>query len=114
MVGYDYIDAGFQFRAKAERVPIGVRLQLEPSISTVTGFVRETPITEESTVQVDAIVRDGEWIIITGPSVEQASSDYSGIPGLPTKLGKESQLDDKATLLVMVQARRIFGSQPEE
>ncbi len=112
-VGFDYIQAGFEFEAKAERVPVGVRLQLEPSISTVVGFIAEAPITEESTVVVDVIVEDGQWVIITGLSVDQASSDRDSIPGLEKLIGNETMIDDRSTLLVMVQAKRIFGASYE-
>ena len=90
MVGYDYIEAGFSLEAAAERVPVGVRLNLKPTISSVTGFVGEAPITEESSVQVDAIVQDGQWIIITGLSTQQASSDHKGVPGLKKIFGTQS------------------------
>ncbi len=107
-VGYDYIDAGFNLTVAAERVPVGVRLELEPSISTVTGFVGDAPITEQSSVQSEIAVTDGEWIIITGLATEQASSGHKGIPGFKRLLGHESNNSDRTSLLVLVQARRTF------
>ncbi|MBL4882949.1 MAG: hypothetical protein JKY95_00250 [Planctomycetaceae bacterium] len=112
-VGYDYVDAGFSLKVAAERVPAGVRLKLEPSISNVVGFVQDAPITEQSSVVADVIMRDGEWVIITGLSTEQTSSDYKGIPGMKRSFGTESRLMDKSSLLVMVQARRIFGTESD-
>ncbi len=58
ITGYDYIDAGFRLQAEAKRVPGGARLTLKPTISSVVGFVREAPITQESSVEVQAII---EW-----------------------------------------------------
>lgn len=112
VVGYDYINAGFNLKASAERVPVGVRLNLEPSISNVVGFVRDAPITEESSVRADVILENNEWVIITGLSTEQTSSDHKGIPGLSKNFGTENRISDKSSLLIMVQAQRIFGRDP--
>lgn len=109
-VGYDFINAGFQLDVRAQRVPVGVRLLLEPSISSVTGFVGDAPITEESSVVSDVVVHDGQWVIISGLSSEQMSADQKSIPFFLKVLGHESKVADKSSLLVLVQARRTFGS----
>ncbi len=110
VVGFDYIEAGFRLDVTAERVPVGVRLQLEPSISAVTGFVADAPITEESSVKSDVVVRDGQWVIITGLASEQMSSSKDSVPLLKDLLGHESRVSDMTSLIVLVQAVRTFGT----
>jgi type II secretory pathway component GspD/PulD (secretin) len=110
VVGYEYIEAGFRLDVTAERVPVGVRLQLEPSISAVTGFVADAPITEESSVKSDVVVQDGQWVIITGLASEQMSSSTKSTPFLKELLGHQSRVSDMTSLLVLVQASRTFGT----
>ena len=110
VVGYEYIEAGFRLDVTAERVPVGVRLQLEPSISAVTGFVADAPITEESSVKSDVVVQDGQWVIITGLASEQMSSSTESVPFLKELLGHESRVSDMTSLIVLVQATRTFGT----
>ena len=110
--GFDYINAGFELSATARRVPGGVRLALTPKISSVIGFVREAPITQESLVEVQLVVQDGDWIIISGLDTSQASKDEQVLPGLPSPIfGATTDTTDESTLLVLVQARRVFSAE---
>lgn len=109
--GYDYIDAGFTLDALAHRTPEGIRLDLTPSISSVTAFVGDAPITTESTVRVSALLRSSEWIIISGLETARESNDRTGLPGLPPPIfGKDDSSSENAKLLVLVQAQRIRAS----
>ena len=110
--GFDYINAGFELTATAKRVPGGVRLSLTPKISSVVGFVREAPITQESLVDVQLVVQDGDWIIISGLDTTQASKSEQSLPGLKAPLfGSKTDTTDESTLLVLVQARRVFSAE---
>lgn len=109
--GYDYITAGFTLTATARRVPGGALLQLEPSISSVAGFVQEAPITNESTVRVNTVVEDGQWIVITGLQESATDSDTKSLPGLPAPIfGTKTNGRDRSTLLILVHANRIYST----
>ncbi len=111
LVGYDYITAGFTLNATARRVPGGALLDLEPSISNVTGFVQDAPITNESTVRVTTIVNDGQWVIITGLQEHSNSTDQKHLPGLPAPIfGTQTDTEDEAQLVIMIQANRVYSS----
>lgn len=87
------------------------RQDLEPSISNVTGFVQDAPITNESTVRVTTIVNDGQWVTITGLQEHSNSTDLKHLPGLPAPIfGTQSDTKDQAQLVIMIQANRIYSS----
>lgn len=110
--GYDYITAGFELEATARRVPVGVMLNLTPSISNVVGFVRDAPITQQSKVTVNAVVQSGDWVIISGLESHSTSNDLKQIPGLTSPVfGTETDSIDKGNLLVLVQAHRVFTAE---
>lgn len=109
--GFDYISAGFKLTADAQRVPNGVRLRLQPSISNVTGFVQQAPITNESTVQVTAVVESGDWLVITGLNEQQRGADSKTLPGLPAPMFGTSEISqESSTLVIMLQAHRVYSS----
>ena len=110
--GYEYIEAGFKLVANAKRVPGGVRLNLQPTISSVAGFVEEAPITQESSAVVQVVVDSGEWIVITGLDTTSESKDTKKIPGLPAPVfGTNTGNQEQTALLVLVQAKRVFAAQ---
>jgi len=109
--GYDYIDAGFRLHAEAKRVPGGARLTLKPTISSVVGFIREAPITQESSVEVQAIIQSGQWLVISGLDSAQTSTDTKQLPGLPAPIfGTTTASDDQSRLILLVHAQRIYAS----
>ncbi|MBO6514266.1 MAG: hypothetical protein JJ974_09915 [Phycisphaerales bacterium] len=113
--GYDYIDAGFRLEAEAKRVPGGARLTLKPTISSVVGFVREAPITQESSVEVQAIIESGQWLVVSGLDSIQTTTDTKQIPGLPAPVfGTQADTDDNSRLILLVHAQRIYASNHQE
>lgn len=109
--GYDYITAGFTLNATARRVPGGAVLELEPSISSVAGFVQDAPITNTSTVRVNTVVRDGQWIAITGLREQSQGADTKNLPRLPAPIfGTRTQNSESSVLLILVQANRIYST----
>jgi hypothetical protein len=87
------------------------RLDLEPSISSIIGYVNDAPITDESSVQADIVMRSGEWVVLTGLSTVQTTDTRSRIPGMPQSLSTATRNTDKTLLLVLVQAQRVFSQQ---
>jgi type II secretory pathway component GspD/PulD (secretin) len=108
--GFDFINTGLSIVVAAERVPDGVRLDIEPRVSTVTGFVREAPVISESSVKVTAIVRSGEWMIISGLDSFSGSSSSDGVPGIPEQLGMRGLDVTKGSLLFLIRAERVYAS----
>ena len=98
-------------RARGSQAPNRQRLGLEPSIANVTGYVNDAPITDESSVQADFMMRSGEWVVLTGLSTEQTADTRTRIPGMPQSLGTATRNTDKTSLLVLVQAQRVFSQQ---
>ncbi len=111
-VGYDYITAGFSLEAGAKRVPTGAQLNLRPKISSVLGFVRDAPITQESTVDLTVIVESGDWLVISGLEASRSANDVKNIPGLTAPIfGSNMTNQDTSNLLVLVHAERIYQAQ---
>lgn len=111
LVGYEYVNTGFTLSAEATRVPAGVRLKLMPSISSVTGYIESAPITTESRVEVETVVADGGWLVVSGLSSTTATNDASNLPGLsgPFFGRKEVRVDD-ASILFLLRADRVFAA----
>lgn len=109
--GFEYVQAGFKMKANAHRTPRGVRLRLEPEISSVVGYVREAPIIQRSTITTDVIIEDREWVIITGISSASTSTDTTTLPGLSAPVfGQTSEDTQQSEMLILVNATRIHSS----
>lgn len=110
--GYDYIDTGFILSARADRVPNGVRLNLQPTISAVTGFVQEAPITQKSSITADVVVTDGDWIILSGLESLRDSNSTKTIPGMPAPIfGSETTEQLTESIILIIKATRVHSSQ---
>lgn len=99
-------------RATGVRVNDGLLLELEPSVSTIVGFVEQYPITRTSDISATAVVGSGDWIILAGLDAEERSSEASGLPGLPASYlsSVESRSHTSRSLLVLVRATRVYAS----
>ncbi len=114
IVGYDFLDTGFELTAAARRVPGGVRLQLDPSISSVVAYVGDAPVTTQSRVTVDTIVSDASWLIVSGLSTASASTDDANLPGLSSGLfGSTSTSAADTSIVFMVRAERVAAPLPK-
>lgn len=110
--GYEYIDTGFILSVAATRVPEGIRLTMEPTLSTVTGFVRDAPITQRSSITADVIVHNGDWIVLSGLETIKQTDATTNIPGLPkTIFEKKMQEVGAESILILVKATRVHRSQ---
>lgn len=111
VVGYDKVSTGFNLRALARRVPGGVRLALEPSISAVTGYVERAPLTTESRVKVDAVIEDGDWLVVSGLTTTQGSEQASSLPGIKPPLGgRTTRTMQEGSILFLVRADRVYAA----
>ncbi len=108
--GYEQVRTGFQFKASARRVPGGVLLQLEPTLSQVTRFIGEVPATSERSVRGTVVVSDGDWIVLSGLDAAAWLNSTQGTPGLPAAVSLTNDQTTSARLLILVRARRAFSS----
>lgn len=110
VTGFDTVQTGFQVDVSAQRVPRGVLLEVNPSISEIIGFVDERPIVSESTTSSVAVVKSGDWLILSGLDAGSYSKDSSGLPSFRAL---QSDVYDDASVLVLVRATRVHSSAPE-
>lgn len=111
LIGFDYVETGFALTASARRVDGGVRLQLEPRVSAVTGFVETAPIITESRVTAQAVMASGEWLAISGLSTRQTEGGTNSLPGLAS-IGRKASSASEASVLYLVRAERVYASRP--
>lgn len=79
---YGFIDTGLILSVTGRRVPDGLRLQLKPEVSVVTGFVESVPRVAKRTLDVGCIVRSGDWVVLAGLDDWRQSVDRPGLGGL--------------------------------
>jgi len=82
--GYSFVDAGLQLTALGRAVPSGLHLTLKPELSSVAGFVEDAPIVNKSRLEVTAIVRDGDWLVLAGLDDFAEREEKRGLGGLLT------------------------------
>ncbi len=109
VVGYDFVSTGFELSASAKRADGGVRLILEPSVSSVSGFVVDAPIVTQSRVTAQVVLASGEWVVISGLSTRQADHGGSGLPGLRV-VGKTTTSAVDSSIVYLVRADRVYAS----
>lgn len=64
--GYSFVDAGVIIDVECREVPGGVEVSMRPEISQVVGFVGDAPRVARRNLDVAAMVRDGEYIVLAG------------------------------------------------
>lgn len=112
LTGFDYVNTGFTLEATAYRVPGGVRLNLQPTISSVVGFVREAPITQQSAMTADVVLDSGEWVILTGLYNYRDTRTANSLPGLDLPIFRKSDTERGAeSIQILIKATRIHRSQ---
>jgi len=109
-VGYDRIETGFNLAIKAKRVPGGVELKLRPSLSSIASFVEQAPVTSESSVECTAMVRSGDYVVLSGLEATDLQERVNGIAGA-SWLGAADKFDiADASLVVLLRATRVVSS----
>ena len=77
-VGFDQVEAGVIVELQGQRIPSGLRLRVTPELSQVAGFVESAPIVTRRKIDVECMVRSGDWVILGGLDDWRQSSDESG------------------------------------
>jgi hypothetical protein len=111
VVGYDKIATGFTVRADGHRVPEGLLLSINPKYSTVTGFVEDAPIVAERSISGTAVMRSGDWMVLSGLDASALRRSTTGVPGMPASYftSSESRTAESGSMLVLVRAVRVFS-----
>lgn len=109
VVGYDRVESGFTLEASARRVPGGVRLELNPTISSITGYVEGSPILAQRALTASVVMESGEWMLLSGLETTSASSESTGLPGVPA-LNDSRRINDRSTLLLAVRVVRVSST----
>lgn len=105
---FERIDTGFTLSCTGLRVPGGLRLTLDPTISEVTGFVDTVvPIVAERSVNATVLVRSGDWVILSG--FDQAT-DTTDASHSPFPFDRRARNRNDRSLHVLVRAVRINNS----
>jgi type II secretory pathway component GspD/PulD (secretin) len=111
-LGYELIKTGFTLKVSGKRVPQGLLLNIRPSLSSVTGFVKEVPIVAERTVEGWLVVRSGDWVMLSGLDASDWTRATTGVPGkLGGLMGGAETIDEQhRNVVVIVRAVRVFAS----
>lgn len=109
VTGFDRLATGFGLTVRAERVPGGVRLDLDVRLGGVIGYVEGSPITSETTIASVVAVSDGGFVILSGFESVSEQRRRKGLPVL-TSLGSESFDGSDSSVVVLLQARRVMSS----
>ena len=109
IIGFEYVQSGFQLQARAVSLPdTSIRLDLEPTLSEVGGLVAgENPVLLERSITASVVLRSGECVLIgVFDRVAERSSSQGIDPS--TLLGSLStRSSDAAVTLLAVRARRL-------
>lgn len=108
--GYQYVQTGLEIIAKGRRVPGGLWLELEPTISSVAGYVDRAPILVESSATVTTIIRSGEWLILAGLDTADNTENRRGLPMWDGPLSKRQTINEnESRFLLLLRATRIYA-----
>ena len=105
---FTVIETGLTIDLSARRVPGGALLGIRPSISDVAGFVDSAPTVTERSIETTALVRSGDYIVLTGLDSFRSSEgeDRSGMP-----FGSRSFESSERTLVFVCRAVRVASAQ---
>lgn len=111
VVGFEEIETGFTLTATARPVGEYVRLDLAPTISEVSGFVQnEAPILLERSAELVALVRPGEWLVVSGFDRASNRQNRTGINAASLLTSAESATDETSTIVMLVRVTSILDA----
>ncbi len=111
VVGFENIETGFTLTATARPAGEYVRLDLAPTISEVSGFVQnEAPILLERSAELVALVRPGEWLVVSGFDRASNRENRSGINAASLLTSAESATDETSTIVMLVRLSSILAA----
>lgn len=95
---FQFIEAGLIIDLAARRVPGGrVFIDCKPELSTVTGFVQEAPIISKRTMTFSAMIRPGDFVLVSGLDEVRQSTSHDGL----FELSKGTQKDRGAVVIIL-------------
>ena len=109
IVGYEYVQSGFQLEARAVSLPdSSIRLDLQPTLSEVGGLIAgENPVLLERSLTASVVVRSNEWVLIGGFDRMAERASAQGVL-TSTPLGSlQNRSVDTAVTLLAVRVRRL-------
>jgi type II secretory pathway component GspD/PulD (secretin) len=106
--GYDFIEAGFRLDATLRRVGSGAFLELEPQVSSITGYVDGVPTVATSEASVGVQVQSGSWAFVSGLRRAELAGDASGVPWVPVGAVRDSL--SFTDVVVLVRAVRVSSA----
>ena len=109
VVGYDYVQSGFQLQARAVGLPdTSIRLDLVPTLSEVGGLVGgENPVLLERSMTASVVLRSGEWVLIGGFDRTADRSSSSGVAPDTIAGSLTNRSADAAVSLLAVRIHRL-------
>lgn len=111
VTGFESVRSGFILNAKARRVPTGVRLDINPTLSSVTGYIEGRPVLAERSMSATVVLDTGDWVIMSGLDLVSHSTDRQGMPGV-SFLQSTSRRSDRSTLVLAIRAVRVYAANP--
>ena len=113
VVGFENVETGFTLTATATPAGDRVRLNLAPTVSEVSGFVQdEAPILLERSVELVALVRPGEWLVVSGFDRAVQRSSRTGINPSNLLLAADSSSDELSTIIMLVRLTNALEAAP--
>jgi hypothetical protein len=111
VTGFDQVETGFIVDVAARRVATGVRLDVSPEVSTITGYVEGAPVRSRSAVTSTIVLQSGEASVMLGFDAFDQSNEKRGVPGF---LGWSSDESSDERLVVVVEALRVYSQATAE
>lgn len=105
-VDVEYVETGFTLDVSGRRVPEGLMLELRPELSSVAAIIDGAPQVRTQTLQSVAVVRSGEWLVLTGFEGAQVTRDSNDLP-----LGRKAAQGASTRVVILVRAERISNAQ---
>ena len=98
---FESVDTGVLLRVAVRTAPNGLlRVDAEPEVSQITGFLNDAPIRSRRRVKSSAVVEPGGTVVLGGLRDIRSDANWSGLPGVP--MGKTSQTTGDRRLFVVL------------
>lgn len=105
---YDYIETGNLLDVTLRELPDGsALLTIRPEVSAVTGFVETAPIVTRSKLDVTAIMRSGDVLVVGGLDLSEASSGLDGFAPIAARHRASSR---SRSVVVVMRAQRVSAA----
>lgn len=88
--GYKMINSGITVNIDTKRTPLGLRVDLNPSVSDIVGYVEGRPIITKKQVNTVCIVEHGDVVLISGLWTTRQNAGIE----FPLKLNRDHSLTE--------------------